>query len=114
MTMTDDKYAQFLDSLPTRELVISIDRGTERRLRRVLDNYAAFEVDDLIDPNSDVELELTLMAEVVQGLNVAEAEDGVWSTLDGKCHPLPRHRRCSLRMRARLALKAAKTSWRST
>lgn len=104
---------QLLDGTPTREVPIQLDLKTERRLRRVLENYAAFECEG-VDPTADVELELTLLAELDQGLNVAEAEDGVWSTPDGWCHPLPRQRRCGLRMRTRLAWKAAKTSWRST
>lgn len=111
----EDRLALFIrEATPVRELVVSISRADERRLARHIEVLNRETPEDPLDPESDVDLGITLMGCALGGLEAAEAEDGVWADIDGRAQPLPRRVRAPRRARLRYAMRAARQVWRAT
>lgn len=117
--VTDEQLATFVEhQVQGRPITVHVSRSTERRLRRYLasiDRYSldGREQDEPIDA-SDSSLAMAIISTCTNGLQEAESEDGVWTTLDGSDHPLPRAVRAPVMMRVKFCWRAARDMWRSS
>jgi len=113
--VSDDRLREFVEvALPCRELIVAISRADIRRLERSIQQINAATPDDQMDPACDIDLGITLMGAALRGLDANDADDGVWSGMDGHARSLPRTNRSPWRKRLRYATRAAMTSWRAT
>lgn len=112
--VTDEQLAEFfVHQVQSRPITVDVSRSTERRLRRYLASVDREEPHDPIG-SSDSALALAIISACDSGLREAESEDGVWTTLDGSEHPLPRTVRAPVMMRVKFAWRAARDMWRSS
>lgn len=103
------------ESLPYRELAVSISRADEKRLRRAIVAYNRDSGDgDFMDPTSDVDLAIVFAGAALRGMDANDADEGVWTDIDGVCRILPRSNRSPLRKRIRYAVRAGWNTWRAT
>lgn len=108
-----DNLVRLMSGLPARALTVPLDRATERRLGRHMRSLNEDGVDEPMDPHDDEDVAVALLAVAARGLDLGEADDGVWSRPDGFTRPLPRARRAPLHLRIRVACRAASREWRA-
>jgi hypothetical protein len=103
------QLAPFLDAVEGRNLTVHVSRAHERRLRA---NHERCD-EDCSGEATDADLEIALLATSDRGLYAGESDAGVWTSPDGREWLLPRRSRCGLRLRLRVAVRAAVTAWRA-
>ncbi len=112
---SDDRLREFVAvALPCRELVVGVSRADIRRLERSIRQINAASPDDPMNPACDIDLGIALMGAALRGLDANDADDGVWSGMDGCSRPLPPPNRSPWHKRAVFAWRAARTTWRAT
>ena len=113
--VTDAQLAQFFEhQVQSRPITVDGSRST-RPARSTLPRVdRPIRVRDDPIGQSDSALALAIISACDSGLREAESEDGVWTTLDGSEHPLPRTVRAPVMMRAKFCWRAARDMWRST
>lgn len=113
--LTEDRLRVFMEeALPYRELAVSISRADEKRLRRQIVAYNRDGGDEPMDPSDDADLAIMFAGCALRGMDANDADEGVWTDIDGVSRVLPRPNRSVWRKRVKYAWRAAMLTWRAS